>query len=102
MNSRRITQTCNNTVIHTRRKVLLARDALLADVRRVLADLLRHISDVWTQVTFTLLFCQRLVYTLLRRGLSGIGDVVELTAKLIEDSAASYIISNGGWVCHDM
>ena len=54
------------------------------------------------QVTFTLLFCQRLVYTLLRRGLSGIGDVVELTAKLIEDSAASYIISNGGWVCHDM
>ena len=29
----------------------LARDALLADVRRVLADLLRHISDVWTQAS---------------------------------------------------
>jgi len=24
--------------------------------------------------------------------------VVEMTAKLIEDSAANYIINNGGWV----
>ena len=52
------------------------------------------------QVTLTLLLCQRLVYSLLLRGLRGIGDVVELTAKLIEDSAANYIINNGGWVCH--
>ena len=51
------------------------------------------------QVTLTLLFCQRLVYSLLGRGLRGIADVVELTAKLIEDSAASFIINNGGWVC---
>jgi len=48
----------------------------------------------------TLLLCQRLIYTLLLRGFRGIGDVVELTAKLIEDSAARYIINNGGWVCH--
>jgi len=49
-------------------------------------------------VTLSLLLCQRLVYTLLLRGLRGIGDVVEVVAKLIEDSAASYIINNGGWV----
>jgi len=45
------------------------------------------------------MFCQRLVYMLLRHGLRGIGGVVELTAELIEDTAANYIINNGGWVC---
>jgi len=50
-------------------------------------------------VTLTLLFCQRLVYALLRHDLTGIGDVVELTAQLIEALAANFIINNGGWVC---
>jgi len=55
-------------------------------------------SVMLCQVTLTLLFCQRFIYMLLRRGLRGISGVVELTAKLIEDSAASFIINNGGWV----
>ena len=32
----------------------LARHALLAEVRRILADLLSRISDIWTQVSFRL------------------------------------------------
>jgi len=67
---------------------------------RTQIHLLTYLLTYCAQVTLTLLLCQRLIYGLLLRGLRGIGDVVELTAKLIEDSAARYIINNGGWVCH--
>jgi len=66
----------------------------------MLAQVSFNVGCCFFQVTLTLMFCQRLVYSMLCRGLRGISGVVELTAKLIEDTAASFIINNGGWVCH--
>jgi len=50
------------------------------------------------QVALVMLLGQRLVHGLLSQGYSGIGQVVEYTAMMLEDNTADFIISNGGWV----
>ena len=50
------------------------------------------------QVALVMLLGQRLVHGLLSQGYSGIGQVVEYTAMMVEDNTADFIINNGGWV----
>lgn len=45
-----------------------------------------------------MLLGQQLIYELLRQGYSGISHMAEFTAMLVEDQAADFIVSNGGWV----
>ncbi|KAK3096772.1 hypothetical protein FSP39_003126, partial [Pinctada imbricata] len=52
----------------------------------------------WRQVALLLVYGQRAAWRAVESGHHGIGDLVDNTARLLAESAAGFIIQQGGWV----